>query len=421
MKERIPTTSGTTDLVDEYFRDMGEHPLFKPEEEKATAEVMEMGTAADYFHQALLKKLFPDSIIQEGEHMDTFLSLGTAQEFIAQKFNGLLNLNGSVKPIIAESSDENEDTEEKPLAREVTGFEINDDIFELITDFDALEKFLRDQMETGEKARISMINSNLRLVVSIAKRYPRKLPLLDLIQLGNIGLMTAVGKFNVHRGNKFSTCAVPWIRQSILRGIDDQTTTIGIPAHTTEALNRLTKVEGKLSRELGREPTVSEIADSLQIPEEKVRELLHTRYMKNTASLDKEFSHGNRDGYLVSLMQLMADDSDTQKEAIGEVFKKEVRELLESCLTKRDKKILWLRYGLYDNRERTLEEIGQEFGITRERIRQIELRALRKLRTPDMVKKILEWGHNGDIMGTVLRNTDRTIQNRNTFHNTKRC
>lgn len=384
-KQQIPESYDEIDLVSEYLREIREHPLLTRDEEKSTAETIEMGTAAHLFHQAL-STLIPNSNIQNGEHKDTFLSLGTAQKFIV-----FLNVNESVKPIIAESPHKNEGAKEKPLAREVTGFEINDDIFEFTTDFSSLEKFLREQMEMGEKARNSMINSNLRLVVHIAKRYVVKsLPLLDLIQEGNIGLMKAVGKFNVHRGNRFSTCAIPWIKQSISRGIYDKATIVVIPAYIHNALARLTKAEGELPIELGRQPTVSEIAESLKIPEEKVQELLHTKAMKNPASLDIKafaFDDGNND--LSPLVNFIPSDSDTAEEAITEVLKQETREFLGSCLTEREKRVLELRLGLEDCGEQTLEQVGREFGVTREWIRQIEAKALDKLRTPS-TKRVLE-------------------------------
>lgn len=404
MKEQAPSAVDKyhIDPLGEYLREIREHPLLTREEEKATAQTIEMGTAAHLFRQALSTLIH--SNIQNGEHKDTFLSLGTAQEFI-----GLLNFNGSVKPIFTKSEGGNEgkvfgkpeedkdnkiEREEKPLARRVIGFEINEDIFEHITDPASLDKFLMRQMEMGEKARNLMINSNLQLVVWVAKRYPRKLPLLDLIQEGNIGLMTAVGKFNVHRGNKFATCAVRWIRQSISRGIRDKATIVTIPSYIHTALGRLTKAEEELSITLGGEPTVSEIAESLEMPDEKVQELSHTRGMKNVASLDEEFLHGIGGSIdpTDSLVSILPSDSDTANEAIAEVLKQETRELLGSCLTERENRVLQLRLGLQDGNEKTLEKVGREFGLTRERIRQIEAKALRKLRTPHIKRRL-----NGDI------------------------
>lgn len=385
------------DSFAQYVRDIREYPLLTRAEERLTAEAIEMGTAAHLFHQALSTLIH--SNIQNAEFRDTFLSLGTAQEFIA-----FLNVNGSVKPILAKPEKENEDEvfakpenhdnkiEKQNVVREVIGFEVNENIFEHITDFASLQKVLRLQMEMGEKARNTMIEKNLRLVKSIARHYVGKnLPLLDLIQEGNIGLMKAVEKFNVHRGYTFLTYATWWIRQSILRGIHDKATIVGIPGYIHNELGILTRTEGELSTKLGREPTISEVAESLKIPEEKVQELFHARVMKNVASLDIKTEDSNSD--LTPFADFIRSDSDTEKEAIARVLKQKTLELLKSCLTERETRVLELRFGLLDGREQTLQEVGKEFGVTRERIRQIERGALCKLRTPD-IKKLL--GRNGD-------------------------
>ena len=246
---------------------------------------------------------------------------------------------------------------------------------------------IRRDLEDGDRARRRLTESNLRLVVSVAKRYVgRGVPLLDLIQEGNIGLTRAVEKFDYHRGFKFSTYATWWIRQAITRAIADQARTIRIPVHMVETINKLIQVSRRLQQELGREPTPDEIAALAGMPAEKVREI----FRASQVPISLQTRVGEEDES--DLGEFIADhQAVVPAEAVTyELLKQQIEDVLEE-LTAREKRALQLRFGLEDGRRRTLEEVGAELGVTRERARQIEAEALRKLRHPKFSKKLRDY------------------------------
>jgi len=319
-------------------------------------------------------------------------------ELTGEELDELYNLfsDNDIK-IISEDDSEEEDgssllLDDNAITKDLT---INDPVrmylkeigqIKLLTTEEELE--LADRiLEGDEQAKSTLAEANLRLVVSIAKRYVgRGMLFLDLIQEGNLGLIKAVEKFDYQKGFKFSTYATWWIRQAITRAIADQARTIRIPVHMVETINKLIRVSRQLLQELGREPLPEEIAKELDMPVERVREIL--KISQEPVSLETPIGE-EEDSHLGDFIQ--DDNVPVPAEAAAATLLKEQLDEVLDTLTEREQKVLRLRFGMNDGRARTLEEVGKEFDVTRERIRQIEAKALRKLRHPSRSRKLRDY------------------------------
>ena len=304
----------------------------------------------------------------------------------------LAKLASSKIKIVPDTDDDDDDTGDDVTVSASEEINVDDSVRMYLKEIGKIpllnaeqERLLAQKMQAGDKdAKDTLVESNLRLVVSIAKKYMnRGLSLLDLIQEGNIGLIKAVDKFDYEKGFKFSTYATWWIRQAITRAIADQARTIRIPVHMVETINKLTRVQRQLIQDLGREPTIDELAEKMNMPVDKIRDI--QRISQDPVSIDKPVGE-EEDSHLVDFIpsdEYVSPDDEVSRE----LLKEDLIKVLD-LLTEREAKVIRLRFGLDDDKQRTLEEVGRSLGVTRERIRQIEAKSIRKLGRSSYAKRL---------------------------------
>lgn len=348
--------------------------------------------------EELLKKCKEKGVLTYEELAESLKGLELDADSLDELYNAFHDNNIEIISENFEDEDDSDDADDEISIEDVAlpkNASINDPVRMYLKEIGKIsllsldeELALSKRVEEGdEEAKRLLAESNLRLVVSIAKRYVgRNLSFLDLIQEGNIGLMKAVDKFDASKGYKFSTYATWWIRQAITRAIADQAKTIRVPVHMVETINKLKRIQRQMTLELNREPTEAELAKKMNTTEEKVREIF--KISQDPLSLETPIGEED-DSHLGDFLK---DESSMSPEeyAINEVLKDEIEEVL-CTLTPREEEVLKLRFGLKGGTCHTLEEVGNMFGVTRERIRQIEAKALRKLRHPSRSRKLKDY------------------------------